>query len=94
MALHNRGRECSLQELYVYQKPKLWFQKPPTEFSVQETPKIKWAIVIALAFLPELEGETLLLKTPHTSHTGLGRTELERLPGDEFSWYGGCSESC
>ena len=44
---------------------------------VQETPTVTQAIDTALDNLPELEGKTVLLKTEHTSESGIGAAKLE-----------------
>lgn len=45
---------------------------------VQESPQTVETVAIALGCPPELEGKTLLLKTPHTSDTGLRGIKVER----------------
>lgn len=40
------------------------------------SPQIVQFIVIDLGYPPELDGEVLLVKTPHTQVTGYGKTKL------------------
>lgn len=54
--------------------------QPPFELlvrRVQETPQTVQVSANALGCLPEFEGETVLLKIPETSDTGLGGIELD-----------------
>lgn len=44
---------------------------------IQEISKITQAIAIAFDCLSEFEGKTLLLKTGHTSDTGLGEIKMK-----------------
>lgn len=49
--------------------PALGMGEPPFKSLIrglEDTPQIIWPTAIALGCLPELEGKTLVLKTPHT----------------------------
>lgn len=70
-------RYGKLPLIYCQKNTRIPTTRPPTSHKNQ---KPIWIIATALGWLPELEGKTLLLKTPHTSNT-----DLEKL---NWNWDG------